>query len=212
MKKFLPLLGATAALALALTGCSTADTKAAPEKPAPTVQAEEKVKTPEGPQPGETVNLVFTASTEKDDKGEISHFPVEIDAKVTSIEPLTDAEFDELEKEVKEEDKAVIIAHDYYKIILEETYVKGDDPKNQASFVNYQPIDETHAKMANVSISGFDWCKTSPFTKEFINGEVNTSCIVAAAVKGEPAPAGLRYVQLDTKYDPEEGTPAIILK
>lgn len=219
MKKLLPLAGATLALALVLTGCSSSADPEPSKAPSPVQTTEPDADGDTGSDgaetdeavAGETVRITYTALGEKQEDGEYSHFPVEIDVKVASIDAISQAEHDELMNEANEDSKSTLAAFDYYKVLVEETYVSGDDPAHQASYTSYDPVTESGAKLNSLPIIGFDWCKSSAFSKDFINGETNTSCVLAAVAKGEPAPAGVRYAQYDTDYDPSNGTPAVIL-
>lgn len=221
MKKLLPIAGVTLALALTLTGCSGGDAKeSSKESPKPT-NSSSSTATPEDtekpdsstPAGADEVIVTFDALGEKGADDEYAHFPVDIAVTVPSITPLSDTELAGIMEVADADQKNTFAAFDFYKVIVNETYISGDDPKNQATYTNYNVIDADGAQLNDLPLIGFDWCESSSFSEDFISGTPNESCLIGAVAKGAEAPAGVQYAQYDTKYDPSEGEPvAIYLK
>lgn len=216
-KKTLPILGAGLILALTLAGCSSADAPAktkAPTSSSSTAPAKDSSTKPapkdEKPATSKDGVITFSGQGEKDaTTGEYAHYPVEIAVKVGSIEKISTAEHDALYAVAKPDQQKAFDAFDLYKVNYTETYVSGNDPKYQATYTSYKAVDKDGVKITGLAVIGFDWCKSNSFTKDFVTGTPNDSCILAAVAKGGAAPAGIQFSQYGT---PSEKTPIVILK
>lgn len=212
MKKILPIAGATLVLALLLAGCSADNSappaskasKSATPTPSPTASKTPPVK----PVAGE-VAITFIGQGEKGADGNYAKFPVQIKTSVTSITKISDAEMQSILSVAKEETKTVLTAFDLYKVVVHEIYVSGNDPKYQSSYTEYNVLDSKGVRANDLPLIGFDWCKSSSFTKEFVTGTPNESCLLGAVPKGSDAPSGVQFAQYGT---PSEKAPIKILK
>lgn len=223
MKKFLPIAGATLALALALTGCSAGadtDDAVAPKKtssatptPTPTAEPTDEAKDTQAPATSAAgVVVTFEGQGEKGADGEYAKYPVEIAVTVPSITPLSAAELESIVTIADDDQKNTFAAFDFYKVIVNETYVSGNDPKFQATYTSYKAIDAKGAELNNLPLIGFDWCASSSFEKDFVTGTPNESCLIGAVAKGGEAPAGVQFSQYGTDTDAYDGTPIVIFK
>lgn len=214
LTKSLPILGVGLALTFGLAACSPAAEPAPPADPAPVVTetpAEEtpSEETPAKPAPSGANTITFTALGEKGADGEYAHFDVEIAVSVDSVDLISDAERAEIYSVANDSDKATFDAFDFYKILFTQTYVSGQSPEFQSSITSFDPIDAAGTRLQSLPLIGFDWCKSNSFSRDFVNGEANTSCVLAAVAKGAAAPAGLQFSQFDT---PSESNPVLIFK
>lgn len=216
MKKILPIAGAALILALALTGCSAGSStpakvthKSDKATTAPATPKSEKTPDVKPEKNADGTVVTFTGQGEKGADGEYAKFPVKIAASVTSIEKLSDTEMQSILSVAKDDAKNTLSAFDLYKINVHEVYVSGDDPKFQASYTDYNVVDAKGVKVNDLPLIGFDWCKSNSFTKDFITGTPNDSCLIGAVAKGAAAPAGVEFSQYGT---PSEKAPIVIFK
>jgi len=224
LKKALPIIGLGLAAALTLAGCSSdpAPTKeidkpstSAPSETPSETEAPSDDKTPDPAKPGASTGateVTYIGLGEKGEDGEYTHFPVVISVKVDSIDLISEAERASLYETATDEQKTRLDAFDYYKINYTETYVSGDDPAYQASYTSYDPVNASGTKLTSLALIGFDWCPANSFSKDFVNGTPQTSCLLGAVAKGDTAPAGIQFAQSGTATDAYDGTPIVILK
>jgi len=225
MKKLLPVAGVALALTLTLAGCTNSDPSentTATKKPTHSSSATATPKATKTPTatPSATakadksgpVEVTFTGLGDKKTDGQYDKFPVKMAVSVTGVEKLNDAELKSIEEASDSQQKNTFAAFDFYKVNIEEKYISGKDPKNQASNTAYYPIDENGTKINNLPVIGFDWCSPGSFSDTFAKGTPNKVCIVGAVAKGSPAPAGVQFAQQDTPYNSYDGKPAEIFK
>lgn len=212
-KKALPAIGLGLTLIFGLAACSSSEeppvkatTEKTTEKPT-TTEKKEEPKESEEKENTDGVLVTFQALGEEQEDGEFSRFPVEFTVAIDSIEKMSESERTDLYKEAMEEQKTKFDAFDFYKIHYTETYVSGDDPKNQNFYTSYNPITSEGTLLNHVALIGYDWCTNKTINEDFVNGTPNVGCILGAVAKGEPAPAGIHFAQTGTDTDRSTGTP-----
>lgn len=209
MKKMFAAGSIAALLVVGLTGCSFSVSVGEDEPAGKAGGASAEVNSGESSDVEEAGGSVsedgWTAVTftgqglEKGDDGEYPKFPVEIEAVVSNIEAASDAERAELLETANDSTKATLEAFDLWKVYVSERYVSGEDPAHQASYTSYKPVNGEGVVLNEVSAIGFDWCKSSSFKPEFVDGEINVSCLLTLVPKGGEAPAGVHFSQYGTE-------------
>lgn len=213
--RIISALAGTALAAIALTGCSTS----APA-PAPAPAEEGTTKVEEG-----TTKVEETAPAEKDtasvadgitapgselalgDWATYEFTGLEdqtavIQARLVSVEKIS-AEQDAFLRENVEG----LGGYDIYMMKVEQKKVSGAEVIYEGDYTAFKPAREDGSRAQQLTVIGWDDCRTQAFNAEFEAGETITQCVLGLVDSGAKAPAGVTYSQYDSVYDAYEGEP-----
>lgn len=201
---------------LVLAGCS-ASPEETPETPASTdapneTPAETPAETPsentapgDVAQPGATVAIGQWVNYEYlglDDTTAI------ISARLVSAEAPSAEDAAFLVKEIPQ-----LQGYELIFFTVEQKKVSGDEIAFQADYTGWRPATADRKRAQDVTVIGWDKCKTNSFSKDFDTaGATITQCVIGAKVPGGQDIAGIMYAPFDSPYAYSDGNPILFTK
>jgi len=130
-----------------------------------------------------------------------------IAARLVSVTPATDAQAETIIEAIPD-----AAGYDFVFFKVEQKKVSGADIAFNADYTAFNPVSANGERVQDVTLIGWDECKSVSFTEEFDKGETITQCVVGAYKDGSAMPAGVNYSEFDTAYDYYDGKPLLFIK
>ena len=131
-----------------------------------------------------------------------------ISSRLVGVEDATEAQKTVLVEKIPD-----LADYDVFLFTTEEKKISGDPIVFEADYTDYSVASADGARAQEVTVIGWDECKSESFTKEFDeDGATITQCFVGAVKPGGAVPTGLIYAPYDGVYDYADGEPIYFSK